>query len=228
MVISENELNILKNLLVGKSIGKSIEVLRCSIEEIGLIDVNLEQTFTNELWDNYADKIIHYYTANIQKPSKRRLRKKIELLNAKKGFIIAEDQLMAKKSVKIPPEEEPKNNKPSNAKLVYLDKCAKRNIYTYFHRLNHVKEIYKIYNAFDIFENLKNYMLDLYETDLSVHNRLMRAKDFDGLCRCLPKMNTSKSIIKLYKFNKRRKEFHLGDGSNSIHAISIPMGGKNK
>jgi hypothetical protein len=227
-MISENEIKILKNLLVGKSITKAVETLKASVEEIGLIGVHLNDTFTNELWDNYADKITHYYTTNIHKPSKRRLRKKIELLNAKKGFIIPEDKLLAKKKNSHTPKQKTQKPKLSLAKQDAIENTAKQNIYVYFQRLNHAKEIHKIYNSPDIFENLKKHMLDLYKSDKEVHNRILRKKNFDGLCKCLPKMNSSKSTIKLYKFKKRSREDHSNADSNSIHAISIPMGGKNK
>lgn len=226
-MISENEIQILKNLLLGKSIAKALETLKASEEEIGFIGINPNETFTNDLWSNYADKIIHYYTSNIHRPCKRRLRKKIELLNAKKGFAIPQDQLLAKKQAKPTPEQKPKKATLSLAKQEAIEKEAKHNIYVYFQRLNYAKEIHKIYNSHDDFENLKKYMLNLYETNKEVHNRILRKKNFDGLCKCLPKMNSTKTAIKLFEFKMRSKLVHL-EGSNSIHAISIPMGGKNK
>ncbi|MGQ1910981.1 hypothetical protein ACT3CE_14490 [Marinifilum sp. RC60d5] len=227
MVISDNELNILKNLIVGKSIAKVLEILKASEEEIGLIGVKSNETYTNNVWDNNADKIIHYYTSNIHRPCKRRLRKKIELLNAKKGFAIPQDQLIAKKQAKPTPEQKPKKTTLSLAKQEAIEKEAKHNIYVYFQRLNYAKEIFKIYNSPDVFTNLKNHMLELYESDKEVYNRILRKKNFDGLCKCLPKMNSTKTAIKLFEFKKRNSEDHSNDDRNSIHAISIPMGGKN-
>lgn len=231
-----NEIILLKEILFGKSIIALSKIIGLnysgSLNKNNLIDENN--------WAEIEKVVLDTYAKNIHNPIYSKLRKRIELKNAKSGFIVPQNKLIAKEKLPI---EKRLNKTDSNSKVKkpkYLksreasktkitEAHYKRNIYLYFQHINYDEELHKIYKSEGRFKQIKTYLKSLFENQNDItYNKLSIANNFKTLYKTFPyDKEKSKEIIKLFEFEKRTNAKRNLENNKSIRAISIPMGGQN-
>jgi len=96
-MINPNELKILKEILIGKSIKEITKMIGFEYHGNAKKDNPIEEN----TWKEIEDEIASTYLKNIQKSIYTKLRKKVELKNAKSGFIVPQNKLIAKEKLPI-------------------------------------------------------------------------------------------------------------------------------
>ncbi|MEN8956903.1 MAG: hypothetical protein ABF242_00100 [Flavobacteriales bacterium] len=246
-MITKEEIEIFKSLLINKSLDEVSEFIGFEYN----VKLNKPSKLDEGVWLEIKDGIINSYKTNIQKPEFNKLRKKVELKNAKLGFLVPQKKLVAKEKLthkvksnfnsnksrkkskhlsRPKPKKTRKEKKLSKSKIEKREKEFKISIYLYFQSINYDKDIYELYKLKNNFKDIKDYLKELFnEHDKVVCKKIEIAENFYSLFFTLPKdKSLTKNICKLVEFEKKTNKKRFFDKSKSVRTISIPMGGQNK
>lgn len=227
-MVTKEEIEIFKKILINKTFDEINALI--GFEQKG--KNNKSTVLEENSWINIKSSIIKKYKLNIQNPKYNKLRKKIELINAKLGFVVPQNILLAKekKQYEIKPIDHKKTRikKHSESKILEKEKSFKKSIYIYFQSILYEKDIFEVYKTKDGFENIKNYLKELFKNhDNVICKKIEKAESFSSLFYSLPKdKEKTKKICKLVEFDKKTNKKREQTKSQSIRAISIPMGGQ--
>lgn len=94
-MVTKEEIEILKNLLLNKSLDEIYRIIGLEYNE----KLNKSSKLNEDAWLEIKGDIIKSYKTNIQKPEFNKLRKKVELKNAKLGFLVPQNKLVAKEKL---------------------------------------------------------------------------------------------------------------------------------
>ena len=244
-MITKEEVGILKDLLINKSLEDTFKLIGFEYKE----DSNKSSKLNEEIWKDIKDDVLKVYKINIQKTEYNKLRKKIEVKNARLGFVVPQNKLVAKEKVNFgfnknlkkkisrgqPKIENIRNSKSKKTtterrKFEKREKSFKRSIFLYFQSISYDKDIHKIYKSNDSFKNIKEYLTKLFKNhDESLSQKIGKSKTFSSLFFSLPKdKDEFKNICKLIEFEKKTNKKRFTSENKSIRTISIPMGGQKR
>ena len=249
-MITTDEINLVKDSILGYTL-LDLENLIGYRNNTGLI---LNKKIDDLVWEDISKDLIITYTENIKKIEFNKFRKKIELKNAKKGFIVAPMLLIAsekcsaikiqhKKIIKarIPvfhkTEDVIENEKTEKQKIKSnknLHIGFRIKIFNSFRAIDYDSDLNRIYQKhflnLEAFNEIKDYLMSIFlKYDKKTYNQINSSCDFKMLFRALPQDKIlMKKLCKFHRFDLISQMPRGSEGNSSIRTFPIPIGGKNK